>query len=862
MNQKLMHFFPNPMWFLIGVFSFFCVTSISAQELTKVKGTIIDKQTKEPLAFVNVAFIGTTVGTTTDADGQYLLQTQWASEQLQVSFLGYKTDTVFVKLGTNQVINFELESASEILETVTVSSKKNRYRKKNNPAVGLIKKVMENRDRNRLKGQNYYEYDKYEKVELDINNITDKFRERKVFENFQFMFDYVDTSEINGKPYLPVYMQETNSRVYYRKKPEKNREYREALKQSDIESFWDGKGIAAQMDVLYQEVDIYANQIFLIDVPFIGPLSPIAADFYRYYIIDTVEVNGKECIDLAFLPRNKQNFGFVGNIFVTNDTNYTIIKVDLGISDRINMNWITDLKITQEFSLADSVWIISKDEIVIDFAINKKKGLGFFGRKAVVYKNHIFNKPRADSIYNAPAKIVDAEDLFEKDEDYWQMARPIPLTINEQAVYDMVDSLQTIPAFQTTVDLIELLVTGYYTLGPVDIGPAASILTFNSVQGARLRVGGETNFNFNKKNKIAASLTYIINDQDFRYSLAFTHSFNEDYFEFPKHEIRIAYNYDSNFPGQQIGFANDENFLLSFKRGVVDKMIDFKSIRVNYLREFYSHFSYDLIFESISQKAIGNWEFGYNNGTEDAVLESINTTEVGLNLRWAPNEEFIQGRDFRSAIFNKYPILTLNLGVGIKDLLGGNYSYQRATFRFFKKFHFSLLGYAHIAIEGGKTFGEGIPYPILFIPRANQTYAFLSYSYNMMNFLEFAYDQYTSVTVRYFFNGFIFNKIPLLKRLKLREAVSFKMLYGKMSDVNNPNLHPELVQFPTDINGNPTTFLLGAEPYMEVSAGVENIFKVLNISFVKRLDYLNNPNIPELFGIKGLGLRFLIAVEF
>lgn len=846
----------------IGIFVFFCTATVSAQVLTKVKGTVTDKLTKEPIAFANVSFIGTTVGTTTDADGMYLIQTQWASNQLQVSFLGYKTDTVFIELGANQVIDFELESSVAVLETVTVTTGKGRYSKKNNPAVDLIRKVMENRDRNRLKGQQYYEYDKYEKVELDLNNITDDFRDRKVFEKFQFMFDYVDTSEINGKPYLPVFMQETSSKIYYRKDPEKLREYREALLQSDIESFWDGKGVAAQMDVLYQEVDIYANQIFLIDVPFTGPLSPIAADFYRYYILDTVEVNGIPCIDLAFLPRIKENFGFVGNIFVTLDTNYTIVKVHLGVSDRINMNWITDLKIVQEFSLADSVWIISKDEIVIDFAINQKKGLGFFGRKTVFYKNFVFNTPRADSIYEGATKIVDAIDLFEKDEAYWQAARPVPLTEKEQAVYNMIDSLQTIPAFQTTVDILELLVTGYYSIGPVAIGSVNSFYTFNDVQGTRLKVGGETNFQFNKKNRIAASLTYIIKEQSFRYSLAFTHSFNKDYFEFPRHEVRFAYSYDSNFPGQRIGLTNDENFLLSFKRGVVDKMIDFNSIRVNYQREYLSHFSYDLIFENLQQRPIGNWQFNFENGANDVVLSSINTTEFGLNLRFAPNEEFIQGVDFRIPILNKYPILTLNLGVGVKDFLGGDYNYQRLSFRFFKKFHFSVLGYAHIALETGKTFGEGIPYPILFIPRANQTYAFESYSYNMMNFLEYSYDQYASATIRYFFNGFILNRIPLLKRLKLREVASFKVLYGKLSDGNNPNLHPELIQFPVDSEGHPTTFLLDGEPYMEASAGFENIFKVLNISFVKRLNYLDNPNIPNLFGVKGLGLRFLITIEF
>lgn len=847
---------------ILWLLAFFCAPTTQAQELTKVRGVVVDKLTREPIPFANLAFIGTTVGTTTDADGLYQIHTQWASTQLQVSYLGYKTDTATVVLGASQTIDFEMASTSEVLETVTVSSGKSRYRKKDNPAVDLIQKVMENRDRNRLKGQDFYQYEKYEKVELDLNNITDKFRNRKIFDKFQFIFDYTDTSEINGKPYLPVFIQETFSKVYYRKDPEKYREFRDAIKQSDIESFWDGKGVAAQMRVLYQDVDIYANNIYLIDIPFVGPLSPIAADFYRFYILDSLVVNDQPCINLAFLPRNKLDFGFVGNIFVTNDTNYTIVKVDLGISDRINMNWITDLKIIQEFSQHDSVWVITRDEIIMDFSIKKNTGLGFFGRKSTFYKNFVFNSPAADSIYDFPTKMVDADDLFGKDETYWQLARPVPLTQKEQDIYRMIDTLQTVPAFQTSVDLLEMFITGYYSTGPVSIGPINSIYTFNDIQGARIRVGGATSYELSKKFRATGSLTYIPKLGDFRYSLSYAFSFRKDWFEFPKKELKIAYNYDTNFPGQRIGLTNDENFLLSFRRGVLDKMLDFKSFKVNYLHEYHSHFSYELFFENLDQQAIGNWQFGYENGNDPAVLRSINTTEFGLNLRYAPNEEFIQGIDFRLPIFNKYPILNLNYSIAVKDVLGSNLNYHRLTFRAFKKFQFSVLGYAHIAIESGKTFGEGIPYPVLFIPRANQTYAFESYSYNMMNFLEFAYDQYASATVRYYFNGFIFNKIPLLRRLKLREALSFKALYGKMSDANNPNLHPELIQFPTDEQGNPTTFLFGNQPYMEASAGVENIFKILNISFVKRLNYLGNPNVPALFGVKGLGLRFLISVEF
>lgn len=835
--------------------------SSSAQDITKVRGKVIDAQTKEPLPFVNVSFVGTTVGTTTDFDGVFSMSSQWASDKLTASYIGYQPDTFAVELGNRrQVIDFALTSTSLNLDVVEVKAKKRRYRKRNNPAVELIRNVIRNRNKNRLKGQDFFEYDKYEKVELDLNNITDKFRNRKVFNKFQFIFDNVDTSEINGKPYLPIYIQETASKIYYRKNPKTTKEYREGVQMSGLDQYWDEEGVASLMDVLYQDVNIYDNNINVVDVQFVSPLSPIAPDFYRFYIIDTVEVAGRQCVDLAFLPRNKLDFGFTGDIFITVDSNFTVVKADLSINDQTNINWVDDLKIVQEFTFADSVWLLTNDEMIIDFRMTKK-GMGFFGRKSAYYNNHVFNTPRESSVYKGVSKQIDNDNTFDQSPEFWQKVRPVPLKESEMAVYEMIDTIQTIPAFRNALDILNLLLTGYWTFGQVDVGPINGVYSFNDVEGGRLRIGGETNLNFHKRIILEGQLVYGFKDEKFKYSGGLTYSFNKNFEENPRHEFRLSYQHDTNFPGQLLEFVNEDNFLLSFKRGAADKLLFFDSYKIDYLRELNNSFSYNFILEHKRQRPLGSLDFRYTVEEVNQELASVNTSEVGVNLRFAPNEQFLQGRDYRYAIFNKYPVFTLRYQMGLKDVLESDYNYHRVTFNVFKKFNFSILGYAHVNAEAGKMWGE-VPYVLMFLPRANQTYAYQTYSYNMMNFLEFVSDEFVSLNIRYYLNGFIFNKIPLIRRLKLREIVSFKLLYGRLTDGNNPNLNPNLVQLPLDTDGNPSTFTLESSPYMEASVGVANIFKLLTVDFVKRLNYLENPNIPQLFGVKGLGLRLRFGVEF
>lgn len=839
--------------------------TLSAQKFTRVKGKVLDANTKEPLPFVNIAFKGTNVGMTTDFNGVFNMESKWASDTLQVSYVGYDTKNIPVIMGKTQTIDIELQETGTTLQTVTITAKKKRYRKKNNPAVALIRNVIKNKDRNRIEGQDYYEYDKYEKVEMDLNNISDKFRERKIFKDFQFIFDNVDTSEINGKPYLPVYIQETKSKVYYRNKPESIREYREAVSQSGLDKYWDDQGISQLTDALYQDVDVYDRQIMVVDVPFTGPLSPIAPDFYRFYIIDTIEMDGRKVIDLAFMPRNKQDFGFVGDLFITADSNYTVVKADLGITKRINMNWVDDVKIVQKFSKGDSSWLLTEDKVIIDFKVSKQ-GIGFYGRKSNFYSNYVFNQKRDDEFYNGADRVVDvSDDVFDKGAEFWQTARPIPLDKNEQSIYNMIDTIQTIPAFRNTLDIVNLLMTGYWSFGGFDVGPLNSFYSFNNIQGGMVRFGGETNLLFNKRLQLEGQIFYAFGEEKLRYSVGGVWSFNKDWTLNPRHEIRLAYQQNTNFPGQNLNFVNENNFLLSFMRGPQNKLIDFELYHASYLKEHENNFSYRLVFDHRKEAPLGpSFNFNYFDGEQDRLLSSINTTQLGLELRWAPNEQFIQARDYRYTIPNYWPVFELKYYRGLDNVLGGNYNYNRATFNIFKKWNFSILGYAHMNAEVGKVWGNDLPYLLQFIPRANQTYSYQSFSYNMMNFLEFVHDEYASVNIRYYFNGFIFNKIPFLRRLKLREIVSLKALVGSLSDENNPTLpgNEHLVQLPVDPEGNRSTFILGNEPYIEASVGVSNIFKILTIDLVQRVNYLDLPNTPSLFGVKGLGVRFRAGLEF
>jgi len=875
-----MKLLPNKCFFLLllltTIFTTPSLLAQSSQKLTRIKGIVIDKETKEPLPFVAVAFPGTSIGTTTDFDGKFEISTQWATETIEISFIGYTTASAAVQLGERQVIDIALESESLNLQEVTVKAKKKRYRKKNNPAVDLMRKVIGQKDENSLASYDHYEYDKYEKVELDINNITDKFKARKAFRKFQFIFDFVDTSDVNGKPYLPIFLQEINSKVYYSKEKKKKREYRKAIKATKLENHLDEESVTTIMDYLYDEIDIYSGNTILMGNQFTMPLSAIALDFYRFYIIDTIEYQGKQAIDMAFIPKIKGNFGFNGNLYIALDSTYQLLKVSMGVVDDINLNFVQDLLIEQEFSPGpNGKYIISKDKIVVDYNLTKK-GIGAFGTRIAHYNNHIFNTPQPDEIYDVPEFVIEEDGARKIEDTYWKEKRPIALSEKEEGVYHMIDTLQKVPAFKRALNIVSFLATGYTPVGKFDIGPINSFYGGNVVEGFRLRFGGRTNIKFHPKLSLDAYLAYGFRDKQVKGAGTALWSFNDNSEENPKHYIQAGYTRETKFPGLKVDFISEDNVFLAIgRRGVADRLLLYGSARLDYYKETRSNLTFHATIERLKQQPIGRLTFDFTgeNG-EPQSLDAIRTTEIGFNFRWAPNADYFQGKINRYPIFNKHPIFQFSYYGTPRGLFGSDFSYHQLRFGAFKRFHLSFLGFTNIDFEIGKIFGENIPYTLLHIPRANQTVLYQIRAFNMMNFLEFASDEYVKINFRHFFNGFIFNRIPLFKRLKLREVVTLKMIYGGLSDGNDPNKNPGLIQFTNQVdengeivldeNGDPQqeTFTLSDRPYIEGSFGILNIFKVLRVDVVKRFTYLENPNLPRMFGVTGLGIRARVYVEF
>lgn len=836
------------------------VLSLNAQKVTRIRGKVFDAQTGEALPFVDVGLKGTNVGVSTDLDGNYNIETRFPSDTVFASFLGYETQYFPITLDKTNKITFRLQSESLKIETVEIKEKKTKYSKKNNPALELAKKVIGNKYTNSLKGKDYYSYNQQEKINIDINNITEDFKNTRFIRKFDFMWDYIDTSEINGKTYLPIFMRETLSSIHYKRDGNTLKERRKAAKYTEIEESLDPQTVNDALDALYQDIDVYEEKIDLLDQQFVSPFAKAGDDFYRYYIIDTTEVNDKEAINLAFIPAVKGNFGFTGNIYVSNDGKFTVLKVDMGIIQGINLNFVRDLRIIQEFEAYGEDYIKIKDELVIDYAITDNS-FGLYGSRTLYFSDYDFTKPEDESVFDGLEKIIYEEGATEKSVDYWADNRIRPLEQNDVELYAMIDTLKNDEYYKRYVYLSKVIVTGYAAMGPVSAGPIATFVSFNRVEGLNLRFGLETNENFSQKFQMQGYVARATRTNEWKYSGGFTYSFRDNFNMNPRHFLRFTLERESSFPGQDLQFFSPDNFFLSFQRGEANKMLLTKTYELNYVHEM-NGFSYHVDLRRKQRMPYGALEFfKYDIDGNKVFQEDVTTSEATIGFRYAPNEQFLQSKKKRTQIFNQYPIITVNYTHGFKDILNGQYDFNKVKLNIFKQYEWLTAGTSNIVIDAGKTWGD-VPYILQDIPRGNQTYAYQLTSYNMMNFLEFVTDQFVSINAEHYFYGLFLNRIPGVRRLKLREVVSFKAFYGSLSDRHNPNLNPELLQFPLNADGNPSTFLIGSQPYMEASIGFTNILKILRFDIVQRLNYLDQPGIPALFGNKGLGIRVRTHIEF
>ncbi len=810
---------------------------------TVVTGYIIDSETNQPIPFAKIVFDHSNTGTSSDSSGFFRLIDVTGSKKIIISSIGFEPEEVEISVGKNQSIKVLLHGKTIELGEVRVKPAKGRYKNKNNPAVNIIDSVIKHKEDNRSENLDFLAYDKYDKTQFASSNVDDRFINSKALQKFNFVFEILDTTQLNGMKILPIYMKEKMSEYYFQKDPRETKEIVKADKMVNFDAYINREGISHYMNYLYQNINIYDNTILFVTNVFLSPLAATAPAFYRYFIEDTVSVSGVECIKLLFSPRNKEDMMFDGYLYIVTDSSFAVKKIEMSVNKQINQNWVKDVSIVQEFDkIQNLTWVIKSDEIAIDFGLTKNS-MGIFGKRTVLLNNYRINQPVPQVVIKGPDLVGLANDAKNTDE-FLEKNRPLQLTTSEKGIYTVTDSIKKIPAFKRTADLMFFLAAGYKDFGKVELGPINTFASFNPIEGLRFRIGGRTTTGFSQKINFDSYLAYGFADKKYKYYIGSTYSLTpRNIYQFPVKSVKISLQEETSIPGQELQFIQEDNILMSIKRGINDKLFYNRTLKIEHLNEFENHFSYRLGYSLKQMRPGGSLNFPF-----------FRVAEAYINLRYAPQEKFYEGKQNRTPITNKYPIINFYYNIGLKSF-GSDYNFHNLKLNLFKRFYPGILGYTDVILEAGKIFGT-VPYPLLYMHRANQTYAFQIASYNLMNFLEFVSDEYVSLNVDHHFNGFIFNKIPLTKRLKLREVISGKILLGNVSKNNNPDYNPDLFQFPADAQGNPITYTLEQKPYIEISAGIDNIFKFFRVDLVKRLTYLNHPNVAEI------GLRVKFRFDF
>ncbi len=818
-----MKFFTFPLGLFVLVFFLAACPELFGQT-TKIMGTAKDAQSGEPLPFVNIVFKGTTIGVTTGFDGNYAIETKNPGDSLIASFIGYIQQVKPVEKGKFQYINFIMEPTNFELETVVIKAGEN-------PAEVLLRKIIANKPLNDPDKYDAYQYEAYNKIQIDANNINEKFMQRRIFRPFQFIFDNVDTSTVNGKTYLPIFLSESISEVYSKRNPRATIEFIKATKVSGIEN----ESMMQFLGDKFQHTNIYDNFIEIFQKNFVSPIANSGISFYKYYLIDSAFHGNKWCYKVMFKPRHKQTLTFTGHYWV-HDTTFAIKEIEMKIAGDANLNFVNDLVISKEFDLIDGkYWLLTKDYAIGDFNVieDNKEVLGFFGRKTTTYRNFFINQPKDDKFYSRPVNVIVEDSASLKESNFWIENRHEELTRDEKTIYFMVDTLKTIPRFNTYIDIIQMITTGYYVTGNFEIGPYASLLSFNAVEGARLRFGGRTSNQFSKKVMFDAYGAYGTLDSRWKYGGGFLYMLNKN----PRRALGGSFKYDLEQLGaSQNAFREDFFFAFIFRRNPADKLSMVDETRLYYEHEWFNGFqnTFNVIHRNLYP--IGDSKFEYYPTPDSTVDQNaLTTTEVRLSTRLAYKERFLMGEFERVSLGAKFPILEIAYGYGIPDRLGGEFEYHKLQLRLSHWFNLANFGWSKYVLETGRIWGT-LPYPLLKLHEGNETFFFDEYAFNLMNYYEFVSDRYISAYYTHHFDGYFFNRVPLLRKLKWREVAFIKGLAGGIGDNNRTySVFPEN-----------TSFL--DKPYFEAGAGVENIFKFLRVDAIWRLSYLDHPNITP-FGL-------------
>ena len=828
--------------FFLQLMLFFFTSIVVAQ--TKVSGVVLD-ETDLPVPYANVVFKGSNQGIVTNEDGRFYLESQSNYTELIVSYVGYTDKEVALSKSVTYNMKVKLSQGKELNEVVIFTGKTS---KKDNPALDILRKIWERKRKNGLKMFNQYQLAKYEKVEFDMNTIDSAFMKNRIFKGMEFIFDQVDTSNITGKTYLPIFINEALSDVYGDNKMKKTKEVLKANKNSGFSS---NQQIIAFIKDLYADYNIYDNYLNFFDKSFTSPLSRTGIDVYNYVLRDSAFIENKWCYNIVFYPRRKNELTFKGDFWV-NDTTFAIKNINMAVTKSANINWVKDIYIEQEFEvLNDSVFLLRRDHMMSDFALNKKeKSKGVYGKRTTLYQDHVFDREKPADFYRESVNFVD-DAIYAKSDEFWQENRFENLNKDELGVYKMLDTLQTVKRFQQFTSVVSILGSGYVEFGNFDFGPVFSTIGYNDVEGMRLRAGGRTYFGPNDLWRLQGYTAYGFGDDKFKYGI------NGKWMIDPRRRIILSggNRRDVEQIGASLTTTNDilgRSFASSsiFSSGGNGKLTNINLSNFSFEIEMLKNF---VVQSGISYRTLRSASdvFSLDYYTQiptdldplGVTAGEVRQAETNVQLDWTPNRKTIGYGVERSDVTSDYTRIFLNYSAGTKGLFNSDFDYQKLQFYYRQPITIGPLGRTNLIVELGKTFGE-VPLGLLSVIPGNQTFFTIENTFSNLDYYEFVSDEYATFQWTHNFNGKIFARVPGLRKLNWREIIGVKGVYGNISDANKA------------INASGLNYQAPTDGYWEYSAGIGNIFKVFRIDFSWRGSYLDMPDASK-FSVKGsFGFHF------
>ena len=812
--------------------------------VTQITGLVRDSVSRDAVPYASVAMVGTSEGTMANDKGGFTINTRANFSKLRITAMGYKSKEVNIRQGQGSVVLIDLVPESVTLDELVVHKGKEKYSKKNNPAVEMIKKLRERRDDNDPQRFPHYGYTQYERMMLGFGNLNDIISKP---EEQAWIDEYADTSLLTGKRILPISIKETVARDYYGDNGHK--QVILGNRSAGIDERIDQENIKKILDDFMGEIDIFQNDVTLLTNRFVSPLSRIAVDFYKFYLNDTVDVDGERCAVLSFVPFTPQTFGFLGRLYVSlEDTTMFIKRVSMGVPHDINLNYVERMSVEQDFERAPNGSRLKvRDDVEVSFKIMPGVPEAF-ARRETTYRDHNFERPEA-GVFNFKGDQSTVAGAAFMPNEFWQEYRPEDVRTTTATMQGLMKRLRGSKLFYWAEQVVVLLVNGYVPTAKdskFDIGPLNTIISGNSLEGVRLRLGGMTTVNLSRHWFARGYVAYGTRDEKFKYMGSLEYSFSPKKAldqEFPIHSLRLTHKYDVDKLAQHYLYTNSDNKFLTHRRHKDVKMQYLRTTRLEYRREWYNHFSIALGFEHNVHEATSYVPFVYSDGNSRQRYTQAGFT---AQLRFAPGETFYQARSYRIPINMDAPIITLTQTYMPKGFMGSPHEVNKTELGLQKRFWFSAFGYADVIVKGEKVWSQ-VAYPDLLMPNVNLSYTIQPESFALMKPMEFINDQALTWDLTYWGNGILMNRLPLIKRLRLREVLTLRGIWGSLSDKNNP-AQLSVVSSQSSVDGSylflfPADALcqpMGDKPYMEAAVGLDNIFTILRVDYVWRLTYREN----------------------